>query len=155
MGTYKLFERVKRSYSVDYYFNDHLLPSLSGNAVKVLLTIMRWTPDQGVEWAELSYADIREATGIGSDATVSKAVKQLLDFDAILVKDPAKNWDKNSYAINRDAAIEISTTETVEPSTTETVEPSTTETVESVIYNINNNNKDLDNRSNRTGIIES
>ncbi len=132
--TFKPFERLKSNYVIDYVFNDHVLPLLSGNAVKVLLTVMRWTPDAGVSWADLSYPDLQKLTGIGSRSTISRSLKELLDLGILLKIDPAMNWDKNRYAINHDFEVEIPSPETVLPPSPETVPPDN-------IYNNRSNNK--------------
>lgn len=125
---------------------DYIMPRISGNAFKVLCLIIRQTKGRQKKSDEISYSQLRDGTGIKSDATIFKSLEELLGGGYILRKAGEKQRYATRYALNKSFSIstaeivvttetvvkngDLSTTETVANSTTETVAKSTTETVE-------------------------
>jgi hypothetical protein len=78
----------------DNYILDEIMPDLSGSAWKVLTVVIRqtvgWvakdakTVRDRKKWDWISYSQFRKKTGIASDATVSKALKECLAANYIL-----------------------------------------------------------------------
>lgn len=76
---------------VHNYVFDEIMPKLSPNGWKVLCVAIRqtlgWAGD-GLggrkEWDTISYAQFLEKTGIGSDKTLTRALKECLNFGYLL-----------------------------------------------------------------------
>jgi len=84
---------------------DLVLPRLSSNAVKVLLVIMRATVGWRKTSDRLSYSQIKLKTGIGSNATVSRALGELRRKGCVLRTDaPGGGFE---YALNTELEIEV------------------------------------------------
>jgi hypothetical protein len=70
---------------------DHVMPTLSPAAWKILTVIWRqtegWVEDRKSgkrkEWDEISYSQFMEKTGIGSTSTINRALKELMDGEYI------------------------------------------------------------------------
>ncbi len=126
------------------YILDHIMPDLSANGWKVLCVAIRqtigWQDEETAsgrrEMEVISYSQFRQMTGIGSDQTVARAIKECVDRGYML-RVPGEGQEI-SYGLNMDYEIEVDTsTEIVEVSdegtSTETVEgggDTSTETVE-------------------------
>jgi hypothetical protein len=123
MEKVKPFKRQGQHVVSDVVLDDYVMPNVSGNAYKILRLIVRWTKGENKERADLSYTDIRTKAGIGSDQTITRSLKELLDLKIIIKFDPAKNWTKTSYSLNSEFEIEIPTSEIEVDPTSETVVP--------------------------------
>ena len=119
---------------VHNYVFDRLMPKLSPNAWKVLCVAIRQTlgwegagPGGRRKWDAISYSQFMEKAGIGSRATIRKAIRECLDAGYLLRRqvgtDPRSARPLFAYALNTDFTAEV------EPSGTETVLLSGTETV--------------------------
>lgn len=128
----KPFENSAKNFTL---FNNALLdiimPDLSPNAWKVLCLIIRQTRGWQKDQDSISFSQIRQGTGIASDSTVSKALKELTTKQYILAKKNAV-WKATSYALNEDFSTTLSVVQKV--SSTESVgqngDSSTTEVVD-------------------------
>ena len=144
MATIKPFARPGFT-MFNNYILDHIMPDLSANSWKVLCVAIRQTigwQDEETESGRremevISYSQFRQMTGIGSDQTVARAIRECVD-KGYMVRVPGEGQEI-SYGLNMDYEIEVDTsTEIVEVSdestSTEFVEASedtSTETVES------------------------
>ena len=143
MATIKPFARPGFT-MFNNYILDHIMPDLSANGWKVLCVAIRQTIGWQDEEAEsgrremevISYSQFRQMTGIRSDQTVARAIKECVD-KGYMLRVPGEGQEI-SYGLNMDYEIEVDTsTEIVEVSdkgtSTETVEgggDTSTETVE-------------------------
>lgn len=108
------------------------MPNTSPNAWKCLCFIIRKTKGWQRLSDSLSFSQIKEGTGIKSDPTVTKALKEIEDSGYILVDRHGGQWDSNTYTLNVGLEIEVSPTidSIVEPfSTIESIVGSTIESV--------------------------
>lgn len=96
------------------YLLDVIMPSLPANAWKVLCFVIRKTRGWQKDMDRLSYRQIEEGAGIGSSATVSAAIKVLLEKE-LIVKVPGNAWTSMGYQLN--SSLE---TEALDNSTSET-----------------------------------
>jgi hypothetical protein len=85
---------------------DYIMPRVSSSAWKVLSLIIRRTKGWGKKFDEIPYAQIKEGTGIKSDPTVDKALKQLRQMGCILSKKGATQFESTKYMLNRNFTIE-------------------------------------------------
>jgi hypothetical protein len=145
MATIKPFARPGFT-MFNNYILDHIMPNLSANSWKVLCVAIRQTIGWQDEEAEsgrremevISYSQFRQMTGIGSDQTVARAIKECVD-KGYMLRIPGEGQEI-SYGLNMDYEIEVDTaTEIVEvgneSTSTEIVEvgeDASTETVEAV-----------------------
>jgi len=143
MATIKPFARPGFTMFNNYTL-DHIMPDLSASGWKVLCVAIRQTIGWQDEEAEsgrremevISYSQFRQMTGIRSDQTVARAIKECVD-KGYMLRVPGEGQEI-SYGLNMDYEIEVDTsTEIVEVSdkgtSTETVEgggDTSTETVE-------------------------
>lgn len=88
------------------YLLDAIMPGLPANAWKVLCFVIRKTRGFNKDQDRLSYSQIEQGTGIGSSATVSTAVKVLLEKKYI-VKVPGNPWKPMGYRLNSALEIEV------------------------------------------------
>lgn len=93
---------------------DDIMPKLSGSAWKVLTVIIRKTKGWHKECDEVSFSQIKQLTGVNSNTTISKALKDLEEMGVIKVDrpdlsgdDPARFWKSNIYSLNLDFEIEV------------------------------------------------
>ena len=132
MATIKPFARPGFT-MFNNYILDHIMPDLSASGWKVLCVAIRQTIGWQDEEAEsgrremevISYSQFRQMTGIGSDQTVARAIKECVD-KGYMLRVPGEGQEI-SYGLNMDYEIEVDTsTEIVEVSdkgtSTETVE---------------------------------
>jgi hypothetical protein len=143
MATIKPFARPGFT-MFNNYILDHIMPDLSANSWKVLCVAIRQTIGWQDEEAEsgrremevISYSRFRQMTGIGSDQTVARAIKECVD-KGYMLRVPGEGQEI-SYGLNMDYEIEVDTpTEIVEVSDectstriVEVGEDTSTETVE-------------------------
>jgi hypothetical protein len=80
---------------------DYIMPRVSPNAFKVLCLILRRTKGWGKSSESISYDDIIAGTGIKSDATISRAIIELLEMGCIVKRDGAIKSAATAYALNR------------------------------------------------------
>lgn len=128
----KPFSRQGHFTIFDNFILDEIMPQLGPNAWKVLCFIIRKTIGWQKDNDSLSFSQIKTGTGIKNNTTVSKALNDLEDFElGALIKrrrfDQA--WTSNNYSLNRELAINVSSTEIVPDSGTEIVPESGTEIV--------------------------
>lgn len=114
---------IPNSFQIPNAFVDEALDKVSGNACKIYLLIVRKTRGWNKEADRISFSQIREATGIGSNTTVDNAINELIKFNLIKVIS-GNQKSSNQYRLNDDFAI----TENVK-AITETVTEPFTETV--------------------------
>jgi hypothetical protein len=145
MATIKPFARPGFT-MFNNYILDHIMPDLSANSWKVLCVAIRQTIGWQDEEAEsgrreievISYSQFRQMTGIGSDQTVARAIKERVD-KGYMLRAPGEGQEI-SYGLNMDYEIEVDTpTEIVEVDdedtsleTVEVSEDTSTEIVEVV-----------------------
>ena len=143
MATIKPFARPGFT-MFNNYILDHIMPDLSASGWKVLCVAIRQTIGWQDEEAEsgrremevISYSQFRQMTGIRSDQTVARAIKECVD-KGYMLRVPGEGQEI-SYGLNMDYEIEVDTsTEIVEvgdkgtsTETVEVVESISTETVE-------------------------
>jgi len=99
--------------SFSNYMLDVIMPSLPANAWKVLCLIVRKTRGWQKDMDRMSYSQIEAGAGIGSSATVSTAIKVLLDKQ-LIVKVPGNPWTSMGYRINSALEIEVLDDSTLE-----------------------------------------
>jgi phage replication O-like protein O len=106
------------------YLLDIVMPSLPANAWKVLCFIVRKTRGWQKDMDRLSYGQIETGAGISSSATVSTALKLLLERE-LIVQVPGNAWTSMGYRINsaleievQDSALEIEATLKIEVDST-------------------------------------
>lgn len=80
---------------------DHIMPLLSGSAWKVLCLIIRKTKGWQKEEDDIAYSQLKAGTGIKSDATISKAIKELLELGVIQVGKATHQADPHAYRLNK------------------------------------------------------
>jgi phage replication O-like protein O len=102
---------------------DHLMPQLSPTEWKVLTLIVRKTVGWNKEEDSISYSQIKDGTGIKSDATISKAIKALVGLDVVRTRVNGDRWKANSYRLNRSFVLPSTTENEVEPTSKNEVEP--------------------------------
>jgi hypothetical protein len=146
MATIKPFARPGFT-MFNNYILDHIMPDLSANGWKVLCVAIRqtigWQDEETAsgrrEMEVISYSQFRQMTGIGSDQTVARAIKECVDRGYML-RVPGEGQEI-SYGLNMDYEIEVDATSTEiveasdEDTSTETVEgagDTSTEIVEAV-----------------------
>ena len=146
MATIKPFARPGFT-TFNNYILDHIMPDLSANGWKVLCVAIRqtigWQDEETAsgrrEMEVISYSQFRQMTGIGSDQTVARAIKECVDRGYML-RVPGEGQEI-SYGLNMDYEIEVVATSTEiveagdEDTSTETVEgagDTSTEIVEAV-----------------------
>ncbi|UNU74136.1 replication protein [Moraxella nasovis] len=143
---------IANSFQVPNALIDEMLDKISGNACKIYLLIVRKTRGWHKETDRISYSQIKKATGIGSYATIDKALSELVEIGLISVKS-GNEKQANEYRLNDDFTItktvkpkNCSTTKTVKAITenvkaiTETVKGGITETVNTEIHSFKNTN---------------
>ena len=109
------------------YMLDVIMPSLPANAWKVLCFIVRKTRGWQKDMDRLSYGQIETGAGIGSSATISAAIKVLLE-KGLIVKVPGNAWTSMGYRINSALEIEVLDNSTSETKALETEVHSALET---------------------------
>ena len=143
MATIKPFARPGFT-MFNNYILDHIMPDLSANGWKVLCVAIRQTIGWQDEEAEsgrremevISYSRFRQMTGIGSDQTVARAIKECVD-KGYMLRVPGEGQEI-SYGLNMNYEIEVDTTSLrqAQDAATEIVEgddeDTSTETVEAV-----------------------
>lgn len=92
---------IPNSFQVPNAFIDDVLTKISGNACKIYLLIIRKTRGWNKEADRISYSQIQKLTGIGSSATVDKAVSELVDLGLIFYK-KGNEKSANEYRLNDD-----------------------------------------------------
>lgn len=107
---------ISNSFQVPNALIDELLCKISGNACKVYLLIVRKTRGWNKQSDRISFSQIRELTGIGSNTTIDKAIDELLQLKLIKVSSGNQKIS-NKYSLNDDVCF----TETVTQPFTETV----------------------------------
>jgi len=123
--TIRPFDLDKRFTKFSNPLIDHVMPSVSPSAWKVLTVIIRqtvgWVEDRQTgkrkEWDQISYSQLKEKTGIGSDATITKALRELQQGGYIDTKPGAaagKRYHKQSilYRLKPEIKVEISPEQT-------------------------------------------
>lgn len=115
---------IANSFQVPNALIDELLCKISGNACKVYLLIVRKTRGWNKQSDRISFSQIRELTGIGSNTTIDKAIDELLQLKLIKVSSGNQKIS-NKYSLNDDVCF----TETV------TQQP-ITKTVKAVTKNV-------------------
>jgi len=120
---------------------DVIMPRISYAGWKVLCVAIRqtwgWVADPGSDTKQrrqsdqISYSQFKEKAGIGSYATVAKALRECLDEGYLLRKQVgvSKGIGKPIYTYSLNKGYELPTTETVAAIATETVAAIATETV--------------------------
>jgi len=117
MATIKPFARPGFT-TFNNYILDHIMPDLSANGWKVLCVAIRqtigWQDEETAsgrrEMEVISYSQFRQMTGIGSDQTVARAIKECVDRGYML-RVPGEGQEI-SYGLNMDYEIEVDTTST-------------------------------------------
>jgi len=84
-----------------------LMPTMAPTNFVALCYFMDRTIGRGVRSFLASYGEIRAGTGIKSDATLSKAIRDLEDRGLIQTQKLDLKWARNRYAINVDFALTI------------------------------------------------
>lgn len=79
---------------------DKILPLCSANEFKILMVIFRKTRGWSKDTDKISYSQMKEATGIGSDATIRKATKALEENGMIFIA-PGEDGEPSTYMLNR------------------------------------------------------
>jgi len=77
------FDTREQFTKIHNYVIDHMMPTLKPNAFKLLILIIRKTKGWGKDADRISYSQLREGTGIASDATLSAAIKELEELNYI------------------------------------------------------------------------
>lgn len=108
MTTIKPFTRQDGYTIFDNTILDYIMPSVSGNAWKVLCLIIRKTRGWQKESDEISFSQIRDGSGIKTNHTVARAVDELEQAGYIIVTRGAGDWDTNTYALNLDYELDTS-----------------------------------------------
>lgn len=128
--TIRPFDEQGRYTEFHNYVLDCLMPQLSPNAWKCLCFIIRKTKGWHKDSDDLSFSQIKKGTGIKSDPTVSKALKELEQASCILVKrKPDDQWASNTYRLN--TALEI-TVDNQEP-TIDSIAEELVPTIENIV----------------------
>ena len=117
MATIKPFARPGFT-MFNNYILDHIMPDLSASGWKVLCVAIRQTIGWQDEEAEsgrrqmevISYSRFRQMTGIRSDQTVARAIKECVD-KGYMLRAPGEGQEI-SYGLNMDYEIEVDTTST-------------------------------------------
>ena len=125
--TIKPFHNQNGYTAFNNYILDHIMPSLSPNAWKVLCFIIRKTSGWQKPSDDISFSQIRDGTGIGSDPTVLKSLEELEQNQHIIITRTDEQWKSNNYRLNLDFSITI---ETIVEDTIETTVGSTIETID-------------------------
>lgn len=105
------------------YAFDVIMPQLSGNTWKVLCFIIRKTKGWGKDAERLSYPTIKAGTGIASDTTLSKAIKELTELKYIETHADADRWQAHGYSLNTTLEIEATPRNGVDATTENGVAP--------------------------------
>jgi len=137
----KPFARKGNYTAIDNAILDQFMPLLSANAWKTLCFIMRKTKGQQKESEQLKYTDIKQGTGISSDATLAKSIIELVSHQLIVVS-THKEYEGNYYELNRTLEIEVqnfSKNEVQESSTAENEEQADSCTTENEVLIRNKN----------------
>jgi phage replication O-like protein O len=101
---------------------DKVMRDVSPNAYKILMTIFRKTRGWNKDTDSISYSQLREFTGIGSNATVQRALKELEGKGHIFIIKGDEGFGDSYMALNPDYDTDQDTvTETVKGGVTETV----------------------------------
>lgn len=90
---------IPDSFQVPNAFIDETLATLIGNACKIYLLIVRKTRGWHKEADKISYSQIQKYTGIGSSATVDKAVSELVGLGLISYR-RGNEKSANEYRLN-------------------------------------------------------
>lgn len=88
---------------------DEIMPKLKGGEWKVLSFIIRKTKGWHKDWDQLSFSQIKKGTGIKHNQTVGRAIAALADLKLVLVSDPDNVLEANSYKLNPEFTISITT----------------------------------------------
>lgn len=97
---------------------DAAMPMLSPNAFKILIFVVRQTRGWQREERGLSYGAIKRGSGIASDATVCKCLKELTSKHHLLtVVRSDDRWTENRYALNRRVVLDWEPEASTDPST--------------------------------------
>src|SRR5699024_4239231 len=110
------FSRQGNYLQIDNAIVDYIMPNVSANAFRVLMSILRKTHGWQREDDNISYTELMEISGIKNRLTISKCLKELLEIGIVLAAKFNDKMTPNSYKINRDFEVEIdknSSTETV------------------------------------------
>lgn len=101
----KVFTADKDFVPIRNAFFDHLLPTLPGNAAKIVLQLIRHTDGWGRESISLSFPKLRAATGIKSDHTLVRVLKKLCERQIVL-RTMGRPWEAATYRVNHDFEVE-------------------------------------------------
>lgn len=88
------------------YVLDEMMPALKPSTFKVLMLIIRKTKGWGKDADSISYSQLRDGTGIKSDATLSSAISELAELKYIVVDNDDK-WSANNYKLNTTLEIAV------------------------------------------------
>jgi len=119
------------------YILDHIMPDLSASGWKVLCVAIRQTIGWQDEEAEsgrretevISYSQFRQMTGIRSDQTIARAIKECVD-KGYMLRVPGEGQEI-SYGLNMDYEIEVDTSlRQVSPEGSRRAQDTATEIVE-------------------------
>lgn len=103
----KPFKRQGYYVVIDWSIFDQVMPKTPHTAWKILCFIMRHTKGRQQEDDDLSYSQIRTGTGIRSDATISKGLKQLKSMGIIHITGPAEQFLACNYRLNLEFEINV------------------------------------------------
>lgn len=88
---------------------DEIMPKLKGGEWKILSFIIRKTKGWHKDWDQISFSQIKKGTGLKHNQTVGRAIATLADLGLVLVSDPDNVLEANSYSLNPDFTISITT----------------------------------------------
>lgn len=134
---------IPNSFQVPNAFIDEMLYQLSGNACKIYLLIVRKTRGWNKQSDRISYSQIQKLTGIGSPATVDKAVSELVNLGLIIYK-KGNEKSANEYRLNDDFCTsknEVGSTSKNEVATSKNEVGGTSKNEDTEIHNIKYTNK--------------
>lgn len=100
------FARKGNYTAIDNAVLDHFMPLLSANAWKTLCFVVRSTKGRQEDSAQLKYDDIKDGTGISSNATLAKTILELVGHNLIVVS-TFKEYEGNYYELNCSLEIEV------------------------------------------------
>lgn len=129
MPTIKPFARAGYYTVLDNLLLDWLMPRLAPASWKVFCFLYRQTRGYHRERIGCTYRDIRDGTGIGSDATVSRALKAL-DGMGLTERMSGEGSGANTYGLNLDWAVEVEGDVYRRVDDADAVEASTTPTID-------------------------
>lgn len=116
---------------------DHIMPIVSSSAWKILCLIIRKTKGWQKDEDDIAYSQLKAGTGIKSDATISRAIKELLELGVIQVGKAVHQADPHAYRLNKSYSCRTSKNEDSTPKKWSTTTSKNEDTKET------NQNKDL------------